>query len=146
MYYPSECQHFQIRVPPTKPRIEVSGDGTGSRSATAKRQQCKSSTSSLDGHLQANDSPTNRRLTPVLTITLPSTEELRADQHLARSNSKRPPSPQTEDRHHKITTASEPATSHQAANGSSDHGVTEDMSKNCDQQKRQVRRLERFPQ
>jgi len=140
----SLCQHFQTKAPPTKPRIEVSGDGTGSRISTARRQPCKTSTSSLDGHIQASDSPSNRRLTPVLTITLPSTEELRADQHPARSISKPPPSPQTEDRHYKITTACEPAMSHQGANGSSDHGIMEDMSRNSDQQKRQVRRLERF--
>lgn len=142
--FPSECQYFQTKTPPTKPHIEVSGEGTGSRISTARRQQCKTSTSSLDGHLQSSESPTNRRLTPVLTITLPSTEELRADQHLARSNNKPPPSPQTEDRHHKVTTAFEPATSHQGANGSSDHGITEDTSRNCDQQKRQVRWRERF--
>ena len=144
--FSSDCPQFQTKAPPMKPRIEVSGEGAGSRSSTAKRQQCKISTSSLDSHLQANDSPTNRRLTPVLTITLPSTEELRTDQQLVRSNSKPPPSPQTEDRHHKITPTSEPATSHQGANGSSDLGVTEDTSRNCDQQKRQVRRLERFTQ
>ncbi|KAJ4434062.1 hypothetical protein ANN_16381 [Periplaneta americana] len=88
-----------------QPRIEVSLEG-----ATSRRQHGKISTSSLDGHLQAAaDSPTSRRLTPVLTITLPSTEELRgpqADQPLPR---KPPPSPQSEDRLHKISTASAPA-------------------------------------
>ncbi|PNF34572.1 hypothetical protein B7P43_G10638 [Cryptotermes secundus] len=121
-----------------KPRIEVSGDVTGSRSSTTKRQHSKTSTSSLDGHLQASDSPTNRRLTPVLTITLPSTEELRADQQLVRSNSKPPPSPQTEDRHHKFSTASVPATSLHGANGNTDQGATDDTSSKCDQYKRQT--------
>jgi len=143
--YEKEVDTSVTKAPPTKPRIEVSGDGTGSRISTARRQPCKTSTSSLDGHIQASDSPTNRRLTPVLTITLPSTEELRADQHPARSNSKPPPSPQTEDRHHKITTACELVMSHQGANGSSDHGLTEDTSRNSDQHKRQVRRTERSP-
>jgi hypothetical protein len=140
-YFPSEYPQFQTNALAAKPRIEVSGDWTGSRSSTTKRQHSKTSTSSLDGHLQASDSPTNRRLTPVLTITLPSTEELRADQQLVRSNSKPPPSPQTEDRYHKVSTASVPATSHHGNNGSTDQGTTEDTSSKCDQYKRQVGRL-----
>lgn len=146
-YFPSVYPHFQNKTSPTKPLIEVSGDGTVSKSSINKRQHSKTSTSSLDSHLQANDSPTNRRLTPVLTITLPSTEELRSDQQLVRSNSKPPPSPQTEEKHAKISTASAPATtvpfkSHQGANGSCDHVATEEALNKCDQYKRQVRRME----
>jgi hypothetical protein len=140
-YFPSEYPQLQTNAPAAKPRIEVSGDLTGSRSSTTKRQHSKTSTSSLDGHLQASDSPTNRRLTPVLTITLPSTEELRTDQPLVRSNSKPPPSPQTEERHHKVSTASVPATSHHGTNGSTDQGTADDTSTKSDQYKRQVGRL-----
>jgi hypothetical protein len=140
-YFSSQYPQFQTNSLAAKPRIEVSGDGMGPRSSTTKRQHGKTSTSSLDGHLQASDSPTNRRLTPVLTITLPSTEELRADQQLARSNSKPPCSPQTEDRYHKISTASVPATSHHGTNGSTEQGTTGDTSSKCDQYRRQVRRL-----
>jgi hypothetical protein len=131
---------FQTNALPVKPRIEVISDGTGSRSSS-KRQHSKTSTSSLDGHLQASDSPTNRRLTPVLTITLPSTEELRADQQLVRSSSKPPPSPQTEDRHHKISAASVSVAAHHVTNGNTDQATTDDTSSKCDQYRRQVRWL-----
>jgi hypothetical protein len=132
---------FQTNALPMKPRIEVISEGTGSRSSATKRQHSKTSTSSLDGHLQASDSPTNRRLTPVLTITLPSTEELRADQQLVRSSSKPPPSPQTEDKHHRISAASVSVASHHVTNGSADQGTLDDTLSKGDQYKRQVRRL-----
>ena len=97
---------FQIKPLQAKPRIEVTSDGTGSRSSSSKRQHAKTSTASLDSHLQGSDSPNSRRLTPVLTITLPSTEELR---HVPATERKPPPSPQSEDRLHKVSTASAPA-------------------------------------
>jgi hypothetical protein len=140
---------LQNKTSPTKPRTELNGEAAGTRNSITKRQHSKTSTSSLDGHLQAHDSPTNRRLTPVLTITVPSTEELRTDQPVVRSNSKPPPSPQTEDRHAKISTVSAPAStapfkSSHGANGNCEHGVSDYMQIKCDQNKRQVRRPERF--
>ncbi|XP_066994482.2 serine-rich adhesin for platelets [Anabrus simplex] len=76
-------------TPEGKCQFECSRDGN-------KRHLCKTCLSGVD-------CKTSRRLTPMLTLTLPSSEELRS---LPNASGKPPPSPQTEDRHHKTSTVS----------------------------------------
>ncbi|KAJ9576858.1 hypothetical protein L9F63_006557 [Diploptera punctata] len=108
-----DAETSSMKLSSTKPRIEVTSDSNGSKNSTSKRQHAKISTASLDSHLQGSESPTSRRLTPVLTITLPSTEELR---HVPATERKPPPSPQSEERLHK-------------SNGNCEHVSAEESTK-----------------
>ncbi|PSN31702.1 hypothetical protein C0J52_26257 [Blattella germanica] len=97
----------------SKIRTEASSEGTKTLVSKKQHQQhVKTSSASLESHANACDSPTSRRLTPVLTVTLPSTEELR---HVPPIDRKPPPSPQSEDRLHKISSSSAPPSCDQPA-------------------------------
>ncbi|KAJ8875835.1 hypothetical protein PR048_023736 [Dryococelus australis] len=89
-----EPLHDVIQGAVARPARQSVGEGGG------RRQQCKISTCSLGSHpLALEPPPASRRLTPTLTITLPSTEELRAATMAADA------SPQPEERCHKTSTS-----------------------------------------